>query len=691
MALHDELQETPISEGLESTEPDQLERTFNDEGLSKGKAIMGRTNPVIARRSRIRRLRSSAETLEAEEHDDRLERPAPNECIDFRLHSERMDALRQKAASRNHVFAFDRLATADTLGPLEQDVLWVLLAAYATGDIEVPRRALIAGIADRPTQELELSSILEDGSRLFRSRLVEHDGEDLRDRRYSASRALLEVVLGSHQADRNRGNQDHAEVDSESSTSCATYHEYLELVLSSAETLLQGRSVEPDEVEMYGEIHALRSVVRRRPERRTYQREHQSARELEMKVSSERSSGRWNDSPLGRIATKHELSQTEERVLVFLALRGTPLDEDGEEHSAIPFQRRRSPGVSGSVLSNLLAPERSRQWEARELLYAEAPLRSSGLVQARSGRQDAPQTMFFGVSETTVRKILGHFDLDEEPDSRPPRTRPREGVLRLADPTVTLHDVVLPGRARESLETALVAFVQDGGPAFGPESKMRENGGLTLALTGPSGTGKTLTAEAIAGELGMVLMKAHVPSLMSKWVGETQKNIAKAFQQAARHEGGAVLFFDEADSLFFDREGAFNSWEVQDVNVLLTEIEQHEGVVVLATNRREALDRALSRRVCLTVELPRPGAAERAEIWRLHLPEKEHLPDDIDTASLAREVDLTGGEIRNAVLEATRRARFRGVDHLDQTTLMEAARSVRAARWGDESTSPIGF
>ena len=214
---------------------------------------------------------------------------------------------------------------------------------------------------------------------------------------------------------------------------------------------------------------------------------------------------------------------------------------------------------------------------------------------------------------------------------------------------------------------------------------------MTLALTGPSGTGKTLTAEALAGELDMVLMKVHVPSLLSKWVGESQKNIAAAFRRAAGHKTGAVLFFDEADSLFFDREGALHSWEVQDVNVLLTEIEQHEGVVVLATNRRDALDRALSRRVLLTVELPRPGVAEREAIWLLHLPSSEHLANDVDPAALAQAVDLTGGEIRNAVLEAVRRARFRGIDRLGQETLLGAAQSVRTARWGDNAQEPVGF
>ena len=163
------------------------------------------------------------------------------------------------------------------------------------------------------------------------------------------------------------------------------------------------------------------------------------------------------------------------------------------------------------------------------------------------------------------------------------------------------------------------------------------------------------------------------------------------FAQAANEEGGAVLLIDEADSLFFDRDGAHRSWEVQDVNVLLREIERFNGIVILATNRRDALDRALSRRMDVTLEFPKPAATEREAIWQMLLPGSPHLADDVDVADLARAADLTGGEIRKAVQEAVRRARYRGATRLDQTTLLEAARFAKSGRWGDEARRPAGF
>ena len=262
--------------------------------------------------------------------------------------------------------------------------------------------------------------------------------------------------------------------------------------------------------------------------------------------------------------------------------------------------------------------------------------------------------------------------------------------LALDRPKVRLDDVILPPALRAQV-TELVAAARNRRTVlerWGVGQRLSYGKGVSALFHGPPGTGKTLCAQAVAHELGRPLLVAAVPALVSKWVGQTEKNLAGLFRRAAQE--GAVLFLDEADSLLGSREDAQASRHDRSaVNVLLTAIERHDGLVLLATNLRERLDRALTRRLTYNLHFAVPGRDEREAIWRGLLPDTVPLAPDVDLAALARRVDLVGGHIRNAVFKAAFRA-AQADRPLSQEDLLRAAREESEAVHGVER-GPIGF
>ena len=181
----------------------------------------------------------------------------------------------------------------------------------------------------------------------------------------------------------------------------------------------------------------------------------------------------------------------------------------------------------------------------------------------------------------------------------------------------------------------------------------RPSGGPVALFSGPSGTGKTLAASVIASELGWPLYRVDLGSLISKYIGETEKNLNVVF--SAVHGRAAVLQFDEADSLFGKRgeiRDARDRYANLEVSHLLARIEQHDGPCILTTNLRGNLDPAFARRFQMVIDFPRPDLAARSRLWRLHLPPKAPLEPTLDLDQVAGAVHLTGGGIRNAAMHA---------------------------------------
>jgi hypothetical protein len=177
--------------------------------------------------------------------------------------------------------------------------------------------------------------------------------------------------------------------------------------------------------------------------------------------------------------------------------------------------------------------------------------------------------------------------------------------------------------------------------------------GVTCLFAGPPGTGKTLAAQILAGAVDRDLFRVDLSQAVSKWLGETEKNLARLFDEA--QDAGAILFFDEADSLFATRtqvRDANDRYANMETGYLLQRLEIHDGIVVLASNRRQDLDTAFQRRFDVIVEFAAPGPSERLRLWQRHLPDAPRAAADIDPQTLSTLFELSGGQIRNAVLAA---------------------------------------
>jgi len=188
---------------------------------------------------------------------------------------------------------------------------------------------------------------------------------------------------------------------------------------------------------------------------------------------------------------------------------------------------------------------------------------------------------------------------------------------------------------------------------WGFDKKLSLGKGLNALFHGSSGTGKTMAAEIIANDLGLDLYKIDLSTVVSKYIGETEKNLNKIFQEA--ETSNAILFFDEADALFGKRsevKDAHDRYANIEVAYLLQKMEEYEGIVILATNLLKNIDEAFVRRVHFSLEFPFPDETQRRKIWESIFPAETPRNDDIDYEFLSKKFKLSGGNIKNIVLTA---------------------------------------
>jgi hypothetical protein len=241
-------------------------------------------------------------------------------------------------------------------------------------------------------------------------------------------------------------------------------------------------------------------------------------------------------------------------------------------------------------------------------------------------------------------------------------------------PKARWDDIQLPGRERAQL-AEIAAQVRNRSEVYdglGFRERLSRGVGISVLFAGDSGTGKTMAAEALAGELGLLLYRIDLSGVVSKYIGETEKNLRKLFDAA--EDGGAILFFDEADALFGKRSEVKDSHDRYaniEVNYLLQRMESYRGLAILTTNMKSSLDQAFVRRLRFIVNFPFPGPAERMAIWRgVFPPQVDTSPLDFDR--LAR-LNLTGGSIHNIALNAAFAAVEAG-GGLTMPIVLEAAR-----------------
>ena len=219
----------------------------------------------------------------------------------------------------------------------------------------------------------------------------------------------------------------------------------------------------------------------------------------------------------------------------------------------------------------------------------------------------------------------------------------------------TWADVVLPGDVRGEIDE-LVARIRHRHRVlhdWGFARKLAKGTGVSALFSGPPGTGKTMVAALVAQELELDLYMIDASRMVSKWIGETEKNLARLFDAAAA--GHVALLFDEADSLFAKRtevKSSTDRYANLEVNYLLQRMEAFEGITILTTNFASSIDDAFKRRLAFRIAFPMPEHEERAHLWRAMLPAEAAVAGDIDFAALADRFEMSGGYIRNAVVRA---------------------------------------
>jgi AAA+ superfamily predicted ATPase len=216
-------------------------------------------------------------------------------------------------------------------------------------------------------------------------------------------------------------------------------------------------------------------------------------------------------------------------------------------------------------------------------------------------------------------------------------------------------DLVVAAEVEDTLRE-MIAYVRHAARVyddwgFGARHSLSQ--GISALFSGPPGTGKTMCASVIAQQLDMELFRVDLATVVSKWVGETEKNLARIFDEAQR--SSAIILFDEADSLFAKRtevKSANDRHANMEVNFLLQRMEQFSGISILTSNHEDAIDPAFKRRLTFRLRFEKPTVEERTQLWRRMFPKNAWLDRDVDAEVLAHLYDLCGGSIRNAAVRA---------------------------------------
>jgi SpoVK/Ycf46/Vps4 family AAA+-type ATPase len=267
---------------------------------------------------------------------------------------------------------------------------------------------------------------------------------------------------------------------------------------------------------------------------------------------------------------------------------------------------------------------------------------------------------------------------------------PLESLATRVRPRVSWNDLVLSPSRLEQLRSITSRYRESAQVYETWGFSATPSRGLVALFSGASGTGKTLAAEVLAAELGLDMFKLDLSSIVSKYIGETEKNLDQLFDAAGL--GNVVLFFDEADALFGKRSevsDARDRYANVEVSYLLQRVESFDGVVVLATNFERSIDEAFLRRIHARIDFVLPERAERRAIWTRQLP-TDALDDGVDIDWLATQFEFSGGQIRNAAvhsafLAAARGSRI-GMEHLVSGAAQEfrkAGRLLRPEAFGD--------
>jgi AAA+ superfamily predicted ATPase len=320
-----------------------------------------------------------------------------------------------------------------------------------------------------------------------------------------------------------------------------------------------------------------------------------------------------------------------------------------------------------------------------------------------TGKAQEIAERFYSVGGTTLDRILDRAEAEaggKEPEREAIWAAAREcsrpefrGLAQHIVPRYRMNDLILTEKIKLQLQ-GLIDYLAEQETVYHRwgAAKVRARGfGIKALFSGGPGTGKTMAAEVIAGSLGLDLFRVDLSSVISRWVGETEKNLKEIFDAA---EGGtAVILFDEADALFGSRgdvKQAQDRFANQEVSFLLQRLEVFEGCAVLTTNLQENIDEAFLRRFGAVIEFPMPSAVQRLKLWERAIPSGAPRDPDLDLEKLSSQFHLAGGNIVNAainacILASTRRENvaMRHVVEAIARELVKMGKQVSRVHFGD--------
>lgn len=362
-------------------------------------------------------------------------------------------------------------------------------------------------------------------------------------------------------------------------------------------------------------------------------------------------------------------------------------DIDAHEHA--PRLLRRLPAPVAATARTVGAWEVGRPITVH---HVELPSRETRAAVWREAMPRADPGLFdhaadaFAIPPTVIRRVAaGAIALANESRTTEAHLRAAlraelehrmVGLASRIDVKQTWDDLVLPPDQMDQL-VELVARVRHRRlvvDTWGFGDKVGKGQGVSALLSGPPGTGKTMVAGLVANELGLDLYQVDLSRIVSKWIGETEKQLANLFDAA--ETGHAILLFDEADSLFGRRTEVRSSNDRHanlEVNYLLQRLEAFSGICMLTTNHETAIDDAFRRRLSIHVRFPMPDDVQRAELWRVMLPERAPRAGDIDPERLGNEFVMSGGYIKNAAV----RAAFLAADEGEPIAMRHLWRAAR--------------
>ena len=338
------------------------------------------------------------------------------------------------------------------------------------------------------------------------------------------------------------------------------------------------------------------------------------------------------------------------------------------QHVALPFSD--TGAIDVELLSQQMALQPFQIQKATKLAYYSTDFNASDLVEMTNDKLER-------AAAVQVTKNIGNLAF-------------------VSDPEITLDDVIVSDDIMTKIQQIIGSAINRRRVLYewGLSRRIRRGTGVIALFDGEPGTGKTHSAEAIAKTLGLSLMRINIATMVDKYIGETEKNLTTIFEQA--RPDMQLLLFDEADSLFTKRTSNVSKsndrYSNMSINVLLQLVERYEGVSILTTNLKNAIDPAFERRITYKVYFPMPKKPERERLWRYMCPPDIKTAEPIDYEWLS-DLELSGGEIKNAVLTAAFRAATKGVlldsEILYDSGVSEASAAGRVMRRYDENSDDM--